>query len=56
MKASYLKTYPDAAYNECADANRDGSVNSTDLLAMKAYYLQTPPSDCTPGGTWPPTP
>jgi hypothetical protein len=58
FRDSFLKTYPDAAYNPCADYNRDGTVNTSDFPEFRDNFLKTCATglaqDCTPGGTWPP--
>lgn len=43
LKASWLKSDPDAAYNPCADFNQDGGVNFADLVKLKAYWLKSVP-------------
>jgi hypothetical protein len=55
LRDSWLKSYPDGSYNPCGDFTRDGTVNTADWPAMRDNWLKTVPSDCTPGGTWPPS-
>jgi hypothetical protein len=54
FRDSFLKTYPDAAYNPCGDYNRDGTVNTSDFPAFRDNFLQSVAADCALGGTWPP--
>ena len=56
FKASWAKSYGDAAYDPCADNDRDGDVDGTDFLEFKANWATSPTADCVTGGTWPPTP
>lgn len=56
FKDSYGKSYGDDDYDECADFNRDGTLNTTDFFTFKDNYGQNVASDCSVGGTWPPTP
>jgi hypothetical protein len=56
FRDSFLKTYPDPAYNPCADYNRDGTVNTSDFPAFRDNFLKTVAPDCEIGGTWPPIP
>ena len=51
---AYNSIYPDPAYNPCVDFNRDGMTNTTDLTILMAYIYTSPPTDCVPGGSWPP--
>lgn len=43
LKASWLKSDPDPAYNPCADFTQDGGVNFADLVKLKAYWLKAVP-------------
>jgi hypothetical protein len=56
FRDSFLKTYPDAAYNPCGDYNRDGTVNTSDFPAFRDNFLLSVAADCALGGTWPPSP
>jgi hypothetical protein len=49
LKDSYLKGYPNAAYDPNADFNRSGTVDLDDFFILKDNYLKTVPSDCTAG-------
>jgi len=56
FRDSWGKTYPDVAYNPCADYNRDGTVNTADFSVFRDNWGATGlPQDCSPGGTWPPS-
>jgi len=55
FRDSFLKTYPDPAYNPCGDYDRNGTVNTADFPAFRDNFLKTVAADCTIGGTWPPT-
>lgn len=54
FRDSFLKTYPDAAYNPCGDYDRNGTVNTADWPAFRDNFLKTVAADCALGGTWPP--
>jgi hypothetical protein len=56
FRDSFLKTYPDPAYNPCGDYTRDGTVNTSDFPAFRDNFLKSVAADCALGGTWPPTP
>ena len=60
FRDSFLKVYPDPAYNICADYNKDGTVNTSDFPEFRDNFLKTCATglaqDCTQGGTWPPSP
>jgi hypothetical protein len=57
FKDAYGGIYPAAKYNACADFDRNGAVELADFFVFKdAFAITSVPSDCTPGGTWPPTP
>ncbi len=43
LKASWLKSDPDPAYNPCADFDHSGGVNFADLVKLKAYWLKSVP-------------
>ncbi len=56
LQAAWLTSYPDTSYNPCADFDRDGRVDASDLAILQIWYNQIPgpPADCEPGGVWPP--
>jgi hypothetical protein len=43
-------------YDPCADFDRDGDVDTADLLIIQKWLNKVPGPDpnCVPGGTWPP--
>jgi hypothetical protein len=41
FRDSFLKAYPDAAYNPCGDYTRDGVVNTSDFPAFRDNFLKT---------------
>ena len=43
LKASWMKTDPDLAYDPCADFDRNGSVSFADLVTLKQYWMQPVP-------------
>jgi len=49
FRDSFYKSYPDGAYNPCADFNRDGIVDTSDWPEFRDNFYQSPPQDCTPG-------
>ena len=48
--------YPDASYHPCADLDHDGDVDTADWPEFRDNFGFSATADCTPGGTWPPTP
>ena len=48
--------YPAAQYNPCGDLDRDGDVDTADWPEFRDNFGHPAAADCTPGGTWPPTP
>jgi len=58
FRDSFLKSYPDPAYNPCGDFNRDGTVGIADFGPFRDNFLKTvPPTGmpyCPLGGKWPP--
>ncbi|MHC4153981.1 MAG: S8 family serine peptidase [Planctomycetota bacterium] len=54
MMAAFFESYGDPDYNPCADFNKDGNVNFTDLSILTVYYDTSPDPNCDCGGTWQP--
>ena len=48
--------YPVAQYHPCADLDHDGDVDTADWPEFRDNFGYPATPDCTPGGTWPPTP
>jgi hypothetical protein len=46
---SWYKSYPNAAYNPCADNNRDGVVNTSDWPEFADHWYKFPTADCAIG-------
>ena len=44
LKASWMKSDPDPAYNPCADFTQDGGVNFGDLIVLKKYWMKDVPT------------
>jgi hypothetical protein len=54
VTAALFESYGDPNYNPCADFDKDGNVNFTDLGILTVYYDTSPDPNCDCGGTWPP--